>query len=376
MKRIFCVLMLCCLLLTGCNEREVEEELLVIVLAIDQTSENRCHVAIKVPANSSAASSSPSNQEEPGYLLLQAEGGNFSNAVSMLNATTPRRLNFSQVREVVIGEAISRQAGFISLLQQIDALPRFRCSAAVIICQGDALEFTKQQKPYVGMRLSRYAENTLASNAGKGFTPSTDLCAGVRDLGFGFSDPLFILGAVNNFMDLEGQNGEKSLNTKAGSLPRKSMEAIEMFGAAATNGISVCGYLTGYEMALIHLINGHVEALTVQQGDDALHITARTPASLSVDISKTPIVLKVSLLCEAQYPPGSNPELEVLRDWLRQDILSLISHLQSISCDGIGFGNVAVKYFLTIPDWEAFNWRSQYIQAAVQAEVIVQGREK
>ncbi len=375
MKRILIVLMLCCILLTGCNERQVEEELLVIVLAIDQTEDHRCLTAIKVPANTSASSSS-SDREDSGYLLLQAEGDHFADAISMLNATTPRRLNFSQVREVIIGEAVSKQTGFITLLQQIDNLPRFRCSAAVIICQGEAMEFIKQQKPYVGMRLSRYAENTLASNAGKGFTPSTDLCAGVRDLGFGFSDPLFILGAVNSFNHSENQSEEKSLDTKAGSLPRKSLEAIEMFGAAATDGISVCGYISGYEMALIHLLSGHVEALTMQQGSITLHITVGKPASLSVDISQTPIVLHISLQCEALYSPGSNPDIVLVQNQLQKDLLTLISHLQSIRCDGIGFGDVAVKNFLTIPDWESFNWRVQYAQAAVQAEVKVLGKEK
>jgi hypothetical protein len=61
---------------------------------------------------------------------------------------------------------------------------------------------------------------------------------------------------------------------------------------------------------------------------------------------------------------------------LQKDLLTLISHLQSIRCDGIGFGDVAVKNFLTIPDWESFNWRVQYAQAAVQAEVKVLGKEK
>lgn len=378
MKKALMMALLCSFLFTGCGSRQVEEELLVIVLAIDQTEQNDLTVAVKVPTNASAASDSTDHSQngQAGYMLLEATGHTFSDAVSMLNATTPRRLNFSQVREIIIGEAASKHSDFAALLRQIYALPRFRCSAAVIICRKDALSFAEEQKPYVGMRLSRYAENTLANYAGKGFSPSTDLCAGVRDMGFGFQDPLFILGAVNDFSDRQTADEDNSLNQKAGSLPRKSIEAVELFGAAATDGVSVSGYLTGYEMALLHLIAGHVEALMIQIDGIPLHITSRTPAALSVDVSKKPAVLGISLLCEAQYPPGRKPDEAVIQRMLQQDILSVVHHLQSMNCDGIGFGNVAVQKFLTVQSWEAFQWRKAYAQAQTTAEVWVQCREK
>ena len=375
MKRFLCFLLILCCSFSGCAGRNVEEELLVIVLAIDRTEQGDMTVAVKVPANASAAENgSGSEQGQTGYIQLEATGHRFTDAVSMLNATTPRRLNFSQVREIVIGEFAARQRDFARLLTLIDALPRFRCSAAVIICRGSALEFAENQKPIVGMRLSRYAENTLANYAGKGFTPSTDLCAGRRDLDGGFRDPLFILGAVNDFSRADEPNTDNSLASEAGDLPRQSIEAVEMFGAAATNGVSVCGYLTGYEMALLHLIGGHVEALTVQAGGVSLHVTASGPASLNVDLASSPVVLRIDLHCEAQYPQGSAKNERAVEALLEQDIFSLIRRLQEMQCDGVGFGQIAVRKFLTVQEWEAFRWREKYAAAQVQVRVTVQCR--
>ncbi len=377
MKRCIPLLLISCLLLCGCADRQVEEELLVIVLAIDQADSGKVSVAVKVPANSSAAGGGSGGQEQDqaGYMQLEATGQSFSDAVSMLNATTPRQLNFSQVREIVIGEAAAKQPDFGPLLQQIDALPRFRCSAAVIICRGSALSFSEKQKPYVGMRLSRYAENTLANYAGKGFTPSTDLCSGVRDLGCGFRDPLFILGAVNDFSASQAPGENNSLSAQAGFLPRKSAEPVETFGAAATDGVCVSGCLTGYEMALIHLLQGHVEALSIQQNGTALHITSSFPAALRVDLSARPAVLGLSLQCSAQYPPGYAPDEEALQNRLREDLTGLLRHLQALRCDGIGFGDAAVRQFLTVQDWERLQWRRVYSEALVQVEVDVRCRE-
>ena len=53
----------------------------------------------------------------------------------------------------------------------------------------------------------------------------------MRDLGFGFCDPLFILGAVNDFSGASSAPVENALDSLAGNLPRKSEEAVEVFGA-------------------------------------------------------------------------------------------------------------------------------------------------
>ena len=377
MTKAFLLLTLCCFLLCGCADRKVEEELLVIVLAVDQTEEGNMSVAVKAPALSSASGGHPSSGgDDSGYMQLEAAGRSFADAVSMLNATTPRPLNFSQVREIVIGEAAARRPDLGLLLAQIDALPRLRCSAAVIVCRGDARHFSEQQKPFMGMRLSRYAENTLANYAGKGFTPATDLCTAVRDWGGGFRDPLLILGAVNDFSAPQALGEENGLSAQAGSLPRRSAEPVEMFGAAATNGVSVSGYLTGYEMALLHLLAGHVEALTLDMDGVPLHITAEAPARLDVLTDARPVVLKADVRCVIHYPAGRPPDEDAVKSRLREDLRTAIRHLQALRCDGIGFGGVAARRFLTVQQWEAFGWRQAYAEAELDIAIFARAQEK
>ncbi|MBR0407682.1 MAG: hypothetical protein IJI53_06570 [Clostridia bacterium] len=363
MKKRFLCFFLCAILLSGCTSRQLEEELLVIVLTVDQSENGVVTVSAKAPRNAAQGS------EGDSYLLVEASGASFSDAVSLLNAATPRPLNFSQTREVIIGERASRQSGFALLLQQINALPRFRCSAAVIVCKGEAAAFSKAQKPYLGTRLSRYTETTLNNYAGKGFTPNTSLCEGVRDLGYGFCDPLFILGAVNDFSSAAPEQSN-TLNSQAGELPRKSAETVEVFGAAATDGVSVSGYLSGYEMALLHLMEGHVEALTITCADGAsLRVVARRPAEVRVDFSRNPILLSVRVFCEAQYAPGHPPNGEQVKARLKNDLSALIAHLQSLRCDGFGFGRAAVRQFPTIQDWEQIGWRDAYCQAETDVAI-------
>ena len=263
-RKLIALLLSFSFLLPGCMGRELEEQLLVIVLGVDQTEEGLIRITVKVPSNSDSGSSPPTAGEgeaavggqQMGYLLLEATGRKFSDAINLLHATTPRTLNFSQTREVVIGEKAAQSTDFPALLHDIYALPRMRAQAALVICKDDANTFATQQKPYVGMRLSRYVETTLSNYAGKGFVPNVSLGESLRDMGYGFKDPLLIYAAVNNYEKTRSPDTENVLDAKAGSLPRKSVSPVEFFGAAATNGVSVSGVLTGYEMALIHLIQG------------------------------------------------------------------------------------------------------------------------
>ncbi|MBR5111508.1 MAG: hypothetical protein IK099_15115 [Clostridia bacterium] len=369
MKQKLFILLCCAVLLSGCASRQLEEDLLVIALTVDRDEKRNMTVSVKAPRNAASG-----DDGENSYLMVEATGPSFSDALTMLNAATPRPLNFSQVREVIIGESAAMQDEFARLLRQIDALPRFRCSAAVIVCKGEAKAFSKAQKPYLGTRLSRYTETTLSNYAGKGFTPKTTLCCGMRDLGYGFCDPLFILGAVNSFSDTPPN--ENALDTQAGQLPRKSAEAVEVFGAAATNGICVSGYLSGYEMALLHLIEGHVEALSMRDsGGNALRITAQRPAEIRVDLKRQPVLLSLRVYCEGSYTPGHPPDEENVASRLQAEINAVIAHLQRLRCDGVGFGKVAARQFLTVQEWEQMPWRDAYCQAETDVQVVLRCKE-
>ena len=378
MKRLLGLLAMLCvlqLLLTGCGSRQLEEELLVIVLAVDQTASGELQLSVKVPGNHAEGKNAKETGGQEGYLLLKATGHEFSEAFTLLNATTPRKLNFSQVREIVVGERAARDPDLSLLLRQIDALPRFRCSATVIVCRGEAWAFADQQKPYVGARLSRYAETSLSNYAGKGFTPDTDLCQAVRDMGVDFQDPLFVFGAINSFSVQEAELGSNTLDALPGNLPRQSDNAIEVFGAAATDGVSVSGFLTGYETALVNLLRGHVESLIIRQEDNVpLSVFPQSAARLEVDCTTQPVTLRVHLRCVIRYPPGYPPDEAVLCQTLQRDIAAVITKMQELRCDGLGFGSVAARRFLTVQAWEAFGWRALYETAQVEVHVSLQYR--
>ena len=392
MLLLFCALLLC----GGCAGRQLEEQMLVIILGVDRTEEGVLQIYVKVPSNASSSSSGASSSassggssdgssggssgqsgewEQMGYFVLEASGHSFSDAIELLNASTPRSLNFSQVREVVVGERAAADASFGALIEEIYSLPRMRPAATVVCCKGEGGKFVEAQQPYVGIRLSRYIETTLSNYAGKGFVPNTSLGEVMRDLRYGFRDPLLVHGAINSFQNQSLGAGDNSLDGMAGGLPRRSINPVELFGASATDGVSVSGTLNGYEMALIHLAEGHVQSLVLQTEAGPMPVFARVPATLGVETREGGVCLRLAMMCEVHYTPGLSPRAEEIKTQLEKDFTAVIAHLQALRCDGMGFGNIAVRKYWKMEDWEKIPWRDLYTRADVDVRVSVQLRK-
>lgn len=354
MRRLLPLLILA-LLFSGCAGRQMEEETVVIALAVDQTEEGQYRLAVKAPS----AAQQQGQDEQMGYWTLLSSGSTFGDAVALLNASTPRKLNFAQVREVIVNDAAAGSESLPRLLQAIAALPRLRTAAAVIVCRGSACDMAEKLKPYMGLRLSRYAEDSLSDAAGKGFTPATTLAQALRDLGSGLRDPLFILGAVNDFAN---DQPESVLSAQAGALPRKSPDPIDLFGAAVTDGKKMAGVISGDEMALLHLLTGGGHFYSAILENTSVTLRARGRAEMHIDLSRRPIRLQLRLLCGADAANAA-VDLDKAAAEVRGRILSLLKKLQSLRCDALGFGDLAVRRCWTDAAWKQMDFKRLYEEA-------------
>ena len=77
-----------------------------------------------------------------------------------------------------------------------------------------------------------------------------------------------------------------------------------------------------------------------------------------------------------QYPSGHAPDEQRLNTYLEKEITRVIQKLQSLRCDALGFGSLAVRRFLTVPEWEGFHFREKYTTATVHTLVQLQMKEE
>ena len=121
-KTLLCMLILpALLLLNGFGGQEIESSLFVLSLAVDPAPDGNLTVTVKALSGTKeadAAAASPAGDEqirtasaletpESGYIVLSATAKSCLRALSLLSATTPRTVNLSQLREVVLSRTLA-----------------------------------------------------------------------------------------------------------------------------------------------------------------------------------------------------------------------------------------------------------------------------
>ena len=152
---LFLWLCVCCALLGGCGGgQEIESCLFVLSMAVDPAPDGNLTVTIKAlsgtqeaaagTAGASAQSSSAAQQSpppenggaespEPGYIVMSATAPSCLRALNMLSSTTPRNVNLSQLREIVVSRMLAETDATLSILREIHSMYRANGEAIVVV---------------------------------------------------------------------------------------------------------------------------------------------------------------------------------------------------------------------------------------------------
>lgn len=372
MKILCCFLL--CLLLGGCASYGTEEQMMVVLLGVDQESDGNIRIIAKVPSFS-AGSDGNSVSSSDGYLTLTASAADFSSALTLLHATAPRALNYSQTRQLLLSRDVLLH--HTDLLYQLSHVDGMRSQTAVSVCEGKAEDVIAAEKAVVGTRLSRYIDSTLATALREGYIPDSTLIRVHTQLDNGYQDALLALTGLSD-KDQQQSGEENSVQTfsqstdgLAGNLPSTSGKSVQWMGAAAMNGRQLSGFLSGFETSLCLFLMQETREMTLETQEGTAVFTPRYGPHLSVRQagSQTTFSIRADLNMLPKYGAQIDPSTaDVL---ITDEILRLLSTLQSMQCDALGFGSMAVRDYLTLDDWENSRWKETYAAAQVKADIRI-----
>lgn len=390
MKKFAPLLLLLPLLLGGCTGgQEIESSLFVIAMAVDAAPEGNLTITVKAlsgmqdsAASDSAEGQSDSSgesgaqsrleQTEPGYIVLSATAPSCLRALGLLGATTPRTVNLSQLREVVVSQTLAETDATLSILKEIHAIYRANGEAVVVVTPDNAGDFIRRQRAVLGLRLSKYLEVLFEHYEQLDvIPPSPSLSAVIAAMESGMTDAAAVYAAGNDFDAPLLLQGESDLDRLPGHLPRTAPAPNEYMGAALFSGPRMTGTLTGSEVSLLCLMTGKA-GTRVSVIDGAQYKTRlQTRVNRRIDPDGTLFVaLRLTLTLSAGQQQRTGEEIAAS---LAQGCVSVLHKLQAASCDAVGFGRIRVKIFPDIPSWERANWAAQYetLPVRVTAEVKI-----
>lgn len=405
MKKVLLVLMLAlCLMLTGCfGGQEIESCLFVLAMAVDPAPDGNLTVTIKALSgtqdtpsssalvsessnqnngaegmsshNSSALENEPSGLEaaEPGYIVLSATAPSCLRALSLLSATTPRTVNLSQLREIVLSRTIAETDSTLSILKEIHSMYRANGEAIVVVTPDDAGNFIRRQRAILGVRLSKYLE-VLFDHFSQLDTipPDAQLSAVIAAMESGTIDASAVYAAANRFNSTTALDTGAELDRLPGHLPRTSPAENEYLGTALFSGPRMTGVLTGEETGLLCLMMGEANRRETFIGNAQYKTNMPTRISRSIDPEDGALCVRIAMNLTRIAGEESTSAAEIAAR-IERACVDVLLHLRACESDAVGFGRLAIRKSLTISEWETRNWPLEYtrLPVRVSAEVKV-----
>ena len=384
-------------LLSGCGGgQEIESCLFVLSMTVDPAPEGNLTVTVKAlsgtqdagPSDGSSGSASsgaqvesdqaqnPQNSSsgleasEPGYIVLSATAPSCLRALSMLSATTPRTVNLSQLREIVLSRTLAETDATLSILKEIHSMYRANGEAVVVVTPDDAGDFIRRQHAILGVRLSKYLE-VLFEHFSEIDTipPNAQLASVISAMESDTLDAAAVYAAGNAFDSTLVLGDGADLDRLPGHLPRTSPAENEYLGAALFSGPRMVGTLTGEETGLLCLMMGKAQRRTAFIGNAQYRTNLPTRVKRTID-GDGALHVRISMNLTRTAGEAEESEQEIAASIERQCV-SVLLRLRAASCDAVGFGRLAIRRCLTVPQWEALDWPMLYGTLPVRVSVRV-----
>lgn len=282
-----------------------------------------------------------------------------------MSATTPRTVNLSQLREIVLSQTIAETDATLSILREIHSIYRANGEAVVVVTPQNAGDFIRRQHAILGLRLSKYLEVLFDHFRSIGIIPpSPNLSAVIAAMESQTLDAAAVYADGNDFDSPLVLQGASDTDRLPGHLPRTAPAGNEYMGSALFSGSRMTGVLTGSETGLLRLMAGKSDTrITVIDGAQyKTRLATRSRRHIEPDGT---LCVSLSLALTLTAGKQKRTSDEIAAD-IERSCASVLQKLQAASCDAVGFGRIAVRAYPDIPSWESSGWDTRYPQAQVR----------
>ncbi|SPF40834.1 exported hypothetical protein [Candidatus Desulfosporosinus infrequens] len=386
-KRILALLLIPVVLgLTGCwNLIEPENYAWLAWLGLDRVAGGKIQVTVALTPPLSPV---PTGASPPEKLLIvsSAVGDTLFDALRELNSHLPKRLFYSYMHAVIIGEGLAREG----VEQDLDLLfrnVRLRKNAWVFITRGPTDSIFKID-PQIEKDPAKLIDSLVTSEQrflGKSrVIRVNDFQSELASPGF---DPVV---SVLGIWDPE----EKNVLPPGSKVMKNTELAID--GSALFRGDKLVGWLSPEESQTYLLSKGEMKTGLIviphpdnpvnRAGIEVIGNSAKLIAKISDDQAKAKITIKIDGKLGDQWlnepgrqaeDPNEDPEFyrqlgEGLEKKIKSDVEDLLNRSQTeFDADIFGIGDYIMNRYPN--DWEQIqsNWREYYKKAAIEVEVTV-----
>ena len=362
-------LLLCCLIaltLAGCSEdRQVENQAFVVILGLDIREENELGLAAIIPGET-GKSDDPSG--ESAYELYKSAGRTFPEALETLTMVSPRRVNLTQTKMIVLSEALARSMRCASLLQELAETYTLYSSSFFTVCEGEAGIFLKCMIP----ELSAGAPGSLAAlmeyHSEQGTIPGTTFADVYYRSHSVYSDPIAVLAG------LEEKRAPVSSGSDDEGKPATQQKPVYAGGALFRDGV-MAGKLDAEQMAYANVLQGKVKEISFFHDNWGVRALVDGRPHFKIDTSVKPSAVTCTLMLRA-YPLVGSPGLADIKTRIEQEMLAVLQKCADLRVEPFGLAELVACRYPTIQKWEDVDWREMFANARIVLRIDVQASQR
>jgi spore germination protein KC len=395
------ILVLLCGIFTGCfDKREVDELGYVLALGIDKGKTNFLKLTFQIAKpQGGGEGGGGGGGDKPPYETVTVEAPTVYTALNMVNTFSSKQLNMSHNKVVVFSKELARQ-GLEPYLHALLRGREFRPNMYMVVARESAEDYLNGVKPELVLNTSKYYELVYRSYSYTGYIPNVQFHDFYKCTESLYKDAVAILGDVGKYKSSDDIDVSKSTYSQkdrkvpfggdfyAGNIPKTGGTDSENMGAAVFSGDKMVGEMDGKETKMLLLETGDyghsnwtIPDPEVKDKFILLDIkqSRRTRNSVKLVGGKPQISTKISLEADIlsiqsaiDYEQGQMTSVleSYTENLIKKEMTKFLEKTSKIfNADVCGFGSYAKKYFMTMREWENFNWKSKYKDATFTVDV-------
>lgn len=300
-----------------------------------------------------------------------------------------RELNFSHCRLFIFSEEVAAN-GISNEIYTLANDTEIRPTANVIVCKNTAKDYIESSEPILENLITKYYEIFPNSSKYTGYIYNVTLGNFFNQLICNTCEPFAILGGVNDNSTnaTTSSNSSDVSDIKATDNSISAKRGSENIGTAVFKGDKLVGELSALETLCLSIIRGEVNSFLISIDDPRneqekidLMLYAEKSPKIKVDVvNNTPYVsidlkftgriysmkedlryLDTSVL-DSLTEAASNYMENLLTQYLYKTSVEFKSDIN-------GIGKYCLQNFLTIQEFENFDWENNYTNSAFNVSV-------
>ncbi|PAL14836.1 Ger(x)C family spore germination protein [Peribacillus simplex] len=379
------MIVLCLFLLTGCWDKiELEEQAFVVVVGLDKGKEGMLDVTFQI-ANPQVGSTDRSKADkEKAYEIVTLSAPNLSVATQMANVSVTRNITLSHVKALIVGEELARDNMFLHISETITKERGLRESVLFLVSKENASSFIRNNKTPFETRPHKFYDLMGERWKETGFVPLSTYQMYLKNIQHDAGAFLSIYGTAKNRHQKVKKEEDENV---AGEVKIRSGSHTQSIGSVVFKNGKAIGKLTGEETRLTLLLqqDSDVHELTTSFTDPiktektiGTRIIIEKKAKIKVNTKKSSpfitatVPVKVDLVSvpslvnySTNIKNGDRLKSHIEKELERKTDKVVKKSQEELEVDIFEFYYAARRKFLTMKQYEAYNWMKSYPKATV-----------